>query len=239
MELVRKQIPPILKETAEIRELVPPLLHEVEQIRAQVPSILKESAEIRNQVPSIVDGVNNASTAIELASKEVAASRPVVADLTTQIRITTNAIPPLLDHAEQIVREAEGIGEKAGRSAVTGVVTGVVTSPFALVGDIGRSLTGNDTKVSKHYSDKDYELIEKSVLTLCNGHDIGTSMDWDNPESSSHGTVTLKSIHNTSREQCRTLTVKNMKGGVLLGENEITACRHGSGTWHITKEEHP
>ncbi len=235
VEQIRKQIPPILEETAAIRDLVPPILHEAEKVRAQIPPILKETAAIREQVPSVVEGVHKASAAIEMASKEVATSRPVVTDLTTQIETTTKAIPPMLDHAEQIVDKAEGIGKKAGRGAVTGVVTGIVTSPFALVDDIGKRLTGHNDQVAGQYSDTDYKLIEKTVLKLCHGHDIGTSLDWNNLDNSSHGTVTLKAVHDRGGRQCRTLTVKNMKGGKVLGKNEITACRQDSGKWHITK----
>ena len=235
VEQIRKQIPPILKETAAIRDLVPPILHEAEQLRAQIPPILKESIAIREQVPSVVESVHKASAAIEMAAKEVAASRPVVTDLTVQIETTTQAIPPMLDHAEQIVDKAEGIGEKAGRGIVTGTVTGVVTSPFAVVGNIGRSLTGHSDKVARQYNDTDYKLIEETVLKLCHGHDIGTSMDWNNQDSSSHGTVTLKAAHDSDRRECRTLTVKTMKGEKVLGENEITACRQDGGKWHISK----
>lgn len=35
----------------------------------------------------------------------------------------------------------------------------------------------------------------------------------------------------------RDITVKSMKGGKVLGENEIKACRQDSGEWYITKQE--
>ncbi len=100
---------------------------------------------------------------------------------------------------------------------------------------LGRRLTGRNDRVAKHYSDADYKLIEKTVLKLCHGQDIGTSLDWNNPDNSSHGTVTLKAVHDSGGKECRTLTVKNMKGGKVLGENKITACRQDSGKWYITK----
>ena len=235
VEQIRAQILPILKESAALRDLVPPILHEAGQIRAQIPPILHETKAIREQVPSVVESVNKASDAVVMASKEVEASRPVVTDLTMQIETTTKAIPPMLDHAEQIVNKAEGIGKKAGRGVVTGVVTGIVTSPFAVVGNIGRNLTGHSDKVARQYNDTDYKLIEDTALKLCHSHDIGTSIDWNNPDSSNHGTVTLKAVHDSGRRECRTLTVKTMTGRKVLGKNEITACRQDGGKWYITR----
>lgn len=232
---VSDKVESVIKEFDELRDLIPPILHEVEQIRKQIPPILKETAAIREQVPPVVESMNKASAAVEMAAKEVEASRLVVTDLTMQIETTTKAIPPMLDHAEQIVNKAEGIGKKAGKGVVTGAVTGVVTSPFAVMGNIGRSLTGNNAQVAGKYNDTDYKLIEKTVLKLSHSRDIGTSMDWNNPDSSNHGTVTLKAVDDSGSRECRTLTVKTMTGGKVLGKNDITTCRQDGGKWSITK----
>jgi surface antigen/archaellum component FlaC len=232
---VSDKVESVIKEFDKVRDLVPPILHEAEQIRKQIPPILKETAAIREQVPSVVESIDKASAAVEMASNEVEKSRPVVTELTTQIKNTTQAIPPMLDHAEQIVNSAEGIGNKAGMKVTTGVITGVVTSPFAVMGNIGKNLTGHSDKVARKYNDTDYKLIEDTVLKLAHSSDIGTSLDWNNPDSSNHGTVTLKAVHDSDRRKCRTLIVKSMTGGKTLEKNEITACREDGGKWYITK----
>lgn len=232
---VSEKVESVTGEIDKVRDLVPPILQEVEQVRAQIPAILKETAAIREQVPSVVASLDKASDAVVLASKEVEASRPVVAELTMQIKTTTQAIPPMLDHAEEIVSRAEGIGSKSGRKVVSGAVTGIVTSPFAVVGDIGRILAGNNDQVAGKYNAADYKLIEEAAFVLCHGHDIGTSMDWNNPESPNNGTVTLKSVQERRGKQCCNLNVKTMADGRVLGKNEITICREEGGEWHIEK----
>lgn len=232
---ISDKVESVTGEIDKVRDLVPAILQEVEQVRAQIPAILKETAAIREQVPSVVASLDKASDAVVTASKEVEASRPVVTELTMQINTTTKAIPPILDHAEEIVNKAEGIGSKAGMQVVAGAVTGIVTSPFTVMNDIGRILAGNSDQVAGKYKTADYMLIEEVALTLCHDHNIGTSMEWNNSASSNHGTVTLKSVHDSSRKKCCDLTVKTMTDGKFLGETEITICREDGGEWHIAK----
>ncbi|MFT5728895.1 MAG: surface antigen [Desulforhopalus sp.] len=233
VEKVRISIPPILEETARIRSQIPSIIEQVEKISKSIPSILEETALIRTQIPPVVSGLNKASEAVNTISIEIKESRPVVTDFTQELSTIRQAIPPILDKAEVVIQQAEGVGKEAGKDAVLGAITGIVRSPFALVKNVGKTITGLTGVEAYLHNETDNQLIKEASLKACHSQHVGTMFKWNNPDTSNHGMVTLKAINDKSGEECRTLGVESMIKNNQVKENEVEICRKTGGKWYF------
>ena len=233
VEKVRISIPPILEETARIRSQIPIIIEQVEKIRNSIPSILEETALIRTQIPPVVSGLNKASEAVNTISIEIKESRPVVTDFTQELSTIRQAIPPILDKAEVVIQQAEGVGKEAGKDAVLGAIRGIVSSPFAVVTNVGKTITGLTGVEAYLHNETDNQLIKEASLKACHSQHVGTMFKWNNPDTSNHGVVTLKAINDKSGEECRTLGVESMIKNNQVKENEVEICRKTGGKWYF------
>ena len=233
VEKVRITIPPILEETARIRSQIPIIIEEVEKIRNSIPSILEETALIRTQIPPIVSGVNKASEAVNTISIEIKESRPVVTDFIQELSTIRQAIPPILDKAEVVIQQAESVGKEAGKGAVLGAITGIVSSPFAVVKNLGKTITGLTGVEAYLHNETDNQLIKEASLKACHSQQVGTMFKWKNPESSNHGVITLKAINDRGDKECRSLSVESTFPNSDVKENEVEICRKTGGKWYL------
>lgn len=233
VEKVRTSIPPILEETARIRSQIPIIIEQVEKIRSSIPPILEETALIRTQIPPIVSGVNKASDAVNSISLEMRESRPVVTDFTQELNAIRQEIPPLLDKANAVVQQAEGVGKEAGKGAVIGAITGIVSSPFAVAKNVGRTITGLTGVDAYLHNETDKQLIKAASLKACHSQHVGTMFKWKNSKTSNHGVVTLKAINDRGDEECRSLGIKSTLSNNDVKENDVEICRKTDGNWYF------
>ena len=237
VEQTRQLVPPILEEVEQIRLQIPPVLTEVKQTRQQIPPILKEVEAVRKEIPAVLKSADQAVDALAGVSKQVEATRPLIEQALDQVEITRESIPPMLDRADAMIDKARTAGKEASSGAVTGFFKGLITTPFALVGDAGKAITGMSAEELKQYSDKDFDLIEIAALDLLNNGERNDSRELNNPDSGFSGTVKLVSID--SREEdfttidCRTLQMEAYKDGARTKTVNKTFCREEGSGWEF------
>lgn len=244
---IKEFIPPILDETGRIRELVPDILEEVAATRESIPPVLKEVAATRETIPLILDEVSATRKAVppildevEKTRKELPAILKTVDNATTtlnntnkEIEATRNAINPALDRAEAMIADAKTIGKKTTEGAITGVVTGVVKTPFSLLG-FGPSSPEDDVTGLSAFSDKDKKIAENALakLTL---KPVGSTQEWNNPETGLSGKITYVSDYESKGKDCVVLRNQAMKGGKQIVNKQFGMCRDENDAWKLDK----
>ena len=234
---IRDLIPDILHEIEETRKLVPPILKEVEQTRQQVPPILKEVEAVRKEMPAVLKSAEKASNAVLVMSDEIKATRPLIPKVLKEFETTRESIPPLLDRADAMIDRARVAGQEASSGAVSGFFKGLITTPFTLVGDAGKAVTGMSDEEIKQLTDKDLDLIETTALYLLNNGAKGEIKEISNADSGF--SATLKLVSESTREEdftteeCRTLFYDGYKNGKRLKTVNKTFCKEDGGGWDL------
>ncbi len=237
---IRQLIPDILKEVEETRKQIPPILEQVEQTREQIPPILKEVEAIRKELPAVLKSADKASDAVVVISKQVEETRPLIPKVLKEVETTRESIPPLMDRADQMIDKARVAGQEAGAGAVTGLFKGIITTPFALVGDAGKSIMGSVEADLTKYTEKDIALLEAALLDLLNNGKRGDARQWNNPESKSHGTLKLTRIYpddEHENRECRTVQSKSFDTEGALRDVSRSFCKNEEGKWYKKDKE--
>jgi len=238
IEATRKLIPPILKEVEQTRKMIPPILDEVAQTRKQIPAVLKESEAIRGDLPAILASADKASAAVTDVAKQVEATRPLIPKVIKEIETTRESIPDMMDRADVLIEKARVAGKEASQGAVTGFFKGIILAPFALVGDVGKSIIGLSESEAKKLNDTDFNLIEQAVLELLNTGSKGEQREWKNPGNSTHGVVSLINIYEKddfSELECRTLELKLYKDNEEMQDANRSFCKDDEGKWDFAE----
>jgi hypothetical protein len=248
---IRKLIPDILHEVEQTRLLVPPILEEVEQTRLQIPPILdqvertsqyippvlKEVEAVRKEMPAMLKSADKASNAVVTASNEIKATRPLIEDVVQEIETTREAIPPLLDRAEGMIDQARVAGQEASSGAVTGFFKGLITTPFKLVGDAGKSITGMSDEEFNKLTQQERDLIEVTALYLLNNGKRGETKQIGEAGSGFSATLKLLDIEiveeDFTESECRTLQYEGYKDGERLKTANRTFCSEEGGGWDL------
>lgn len=234
---IRELIPDILHEVEETRKLVAPILKEVEQTRQQIPPILKQVEAVRKEMPAVLISADKASNAVVLMSKEVKATRPLVPQVLKEVETTRESIPPMLDRADAMIDKARVAGQEASTGAVTGFFKGLITTPFTLVGDAGRQITGMSEEEMRDYTEKDFELIEAAALLLLNNGTKGDIKKIKNPDSGLSGSIKLVSMETIEEDftvlGCRTLQIETYKNDERIKTVNRTFCKEEGGGWDL------
>ncbi len=234
---IRQLIPDILHEIEQTRQLVPPMLREIEQTRQQIPPILKQVEAVRGDIPAVLQSTDKASDAVVTAAREIEATRPLVPEVLKQVEITREAIPPMLDRADAMIDKARTAGTEASSGAVTGFFKGLITTPFVIVGDVGKSLTGMSDEEAEDYTDRDFEIIEAAALDLLNHGKRGDIRVVSNPDSGM--STNFKLVAETIEEEdfvtveCRTLQMESYIDGERTKTANRTFCREEGGGWDL------
>lgn len=237
IEQTRKLVPPILKEVEQTRLQIPPILNEVEQTRQQIPPVLKEVEAVRKEIPSVLKSADKASNAVVVMSNEIEATRPLIPKVLQEVETTRESIPPLLDRADAMIDRARVAGQEASSGAVSGFFKGLITTPFTLVGDAGKAVTGMSDEEIKQLTQKDLDLIETAAIYLLNNGVKGDTKEISNPDSGFSATIKL--VSESTREEdfttveCRTLFYDGYKNGERLKTVNRTFCKEEGGGWDL------
>lgn len=233
----RKLVPPILEEVKQTRLHIPPILEQIEQTREQIPPILKEVEAVRKELPAVLKSADKASNAVVVMSKEIKATRPLVPQILKEVETTRESVPPMLDRADAMIDKARDAGQEASSGAVTGFFKGLITTPFKLVGDAGRKITGMSDEEMKQYTEKDFDLIEAAVLLLLNNGKKGDIKQINNPDSGFSATLKLVSVETKEEDftvlECRTLTFNAVKHDEKVKTVNRVFCKEEGGGWDI------
>jgi hypothetical protein len=237
VEEIRKLVPPILEEVEQTRLQIPPILREVEQTRQQIPPILKEVEAVRKEMPAVLKSADNASSAVVVMSKEIEATRPLIPEVLKEVETTRESIPPMLDRADAMIDKARVAGQEASSGAVSGFFKGLITTPFTLVGDAGKAVTGMSDEEIKQLTDKDLDLIETTALYLLNNGAEGEIKEISNPDSGFSATLKLVSESTIEEDfttvECRTILYDGYTNGKRLKTVNRTFCKEEGGGWDI------
>ena len=234
---IRELVPPILAEVEQTRLHIPPILEEVAQTREQIPPILKEVEAVRNEMPAVLKSADKASDAVVAMSREIEATRPLVPEMLKEVETTRESIPPMLDRVDGMIEQARTAGQEASCGAVTGFFKGLITTPFKLVGDAGKTITGMSDEEIKLFTEKDLDLIEATVIGILNNGKRGDIEEMNNPGSGFSGSVKLVSIDNREEDfttiDCRTLQMEAYKDGERIKTVNRTFCMEEGDGWDI------
>ena len=239
VEQTRKLVPPFLEQVEQTRLQIPPILEEVAKTREQIPPILREVEAVRKELPAVLKSADKASDAIVAVSKEIKETRPLVPEILKEVETTRESIPPMLNRADAMIDKARVAGQEASSGAVTGFFKGLITTPFKLVGDAGKTITGMSDEEIKQFTEKDLDLIEASVLYILNNGKKGDVRELNNPDSGFTGTIKLVSIDTREEDfttiDCRTLQMEANKHGERIKTVNRTFCKEEGGGWDINE----
>ena len=90
-----------------------------------------------------------------------------------------------------------------------------------------------DAPIAKMNS-ADFGLMSKAADKALTDAKDNESINWQNPETGSRGTLTPLSTYKAHNTTCRKLKLFNEAGGVSAS-NEIDCCLAGDGKWKILK----
>jgi uncharacterized protein YoxC len=237
IEQTRLLVPPILEEVEQTRLQIPPILEQVERTNQQIPPILQEVEAVRKDLPAVLKSADKASGAVVTASNEIKATRPLIEDVVKEIETTREAIPPLLDRADGMIDKARVAGQEASSGAVTGFFKGLITTPFTLVGDAGKSITGMSDEEMEKLTQQDRELIEVTALYLLNNGSRGETKSIGETNSGFSATMKLVDIEITEEDftetECRTLQYEGYMDGNRLKTVNRTFCKEEGSGWDM------
>ncbi len=235
VEQTRKLVPSILEEVAQTREQIPPILKQVEQTRRQIPSILSEVKAVRKELPAVLASADKASLAVIDVAKEIEAARPLIPQVLHEVEITRESIPPMLDRADDMISKARVAGQEASSGAVSGFFKGLITTPFVLVGDAGKKISGMSDKEMKNHTDADFKLLEAAARDLLNTGKEGDTREVNNADSGYAAKIKLLLKYtkegDLSTYECRTLQIESFKNGNKVKSVKKSLCKNDDDKW--------
>jgi len=236
--LITEAMPPIVDEVGKIRKTVPPILAEVEKIRKTIPSILTRVDAVQAQVnelekdlPLIAETVNTAAAAMNNVADGVEATLPLVEQVLKESEAIRGEIPDTLNRVETIVANAHDIVNRASQDVVTGVVKGVITSPFQLLKEAGKSISGS-LFTTREITKKDETRVVKATTTLLHNLEL-ESVTWSNPKSGNSGKISIQKAFKDSGTSCVALRFDvNLKSGKKESTDK-NVCLAEDGSWQV------
>jgi surface antigen len=158
----------------------------------------------------------------------------LIPDLLKEIETTRESIPVMMKQADILIDKARVASKEASQGAVTGLFKGIITAPFVLVSDVGKAISGVSGEQAKAFSEKDFDMIENTSLSLLANGSEGDVVNWKNPDTGNYGTVKLVSIYTRgefAEYECRTLRIKSFNNDREISNAERSLCRNDEGKW--------
>ena len=234
----RTQTPDLLDQVENTSAKIAPVIHEIAAIRQTIPPILDQVEATRKEIPAILSSVDNISEAANAIAQETGEVRALMPDILAELQKTREAIPGMLEQADQVAGKAQKAAKNAGKRAAGGMIEGIVTSPFTIVGDLGKSITSAlGLKNTKGLTGEDFELIRANVLTVLEDEDIGSTTTWENPEEKNRGTATLNRRFENDGQTCKEIRVKLWERKKKIHDVLLEMCEQEDGMWIETSRK--
>jgi surface antigen len=232
----RTQAPHLLVQVEQTSEKITPVINEIAKIRQTIPPILYQVEASRKEMPAILSSIDKVSEAGDAIAKEVGEVRVLMPDILAELQKTREAIPGMLEQADQVAGKAQKAAKNVGKKAAGGVIEGIMTSPFTIVGDLGKSITSTlRLKDTKGLAREDFELIRANVLVILEDEEIGSTVTWENPEEKNRGTATFIRRFEQNDLSCKEIRVKIWTRKKKIHDDLLEMCRQEDGTWIETK----
>jgi hypothetical protein len=89
------------------------------------------------------------------------------------------------------------------------------------------------------FNDEDVRILRATALSLLDDGVLGQSRDWNNPNSTAHGTLTIVKVFKSAEGfSCKSLRVENNASG-LQNRATYPVCEVHSGDWKIHTQAKP
>jgi hypothetical protein len=186
----------------------------------------------RKEIPTILSSINNVSEAASAIAQETGEVRAIMPDILAELQKTREALPGILEQAEQVADKAQQTAKDVGKRAGSGVVKGIIGSPFYILGDVSKSVASHlGLKNTKGLTREDFELIRANVLTVLESDDIDSTITWENPDEKNRGTVTLVRQFERDGRICKEIRVKLWARKKKIHDVLLEMCPQDDGTW--------
>jgi surface antigen len=139
------------------------------------------------------------------------------------------------------LQSCESMNKQGGGTLIGGVAGGLLGSQFGKgegqllatgVGALAGALAGG--QIGKTMDEYDRQMLEKSSRQALEFSPSGNSVEWKNPDSGNHGSITPTKTFKESGRYCR----EYIQEVVIGGEKKKAygqACRQPDGSWKIIK----
>ena len=244
---IEELIPPILEEVAAVRKTVDGLVAEVQSTREALPELLADleliTRQIENttgQLPAVIDPlveeVGKSREVIPDILKEIENTNATIGNAVAEIQLTREAIPGIMDRADQIVAHAGEVGVNAGKGAVTGMLGGLITAPFGVVGGIGKGVSGLfSSEVADAATPEDLEIVRNKLLDIAENGNVGDVVTWENRKSSNKGKITLLKKFSVNDQECREVKIEADVKGKAVETTTLSGCKQPDGSWIVAQ----
>jgi surface antigen len=103
---------------------------------------------------------------------------------------------------------------------------------------------GPSVRDSATLTQSDIAIVQPLVRQGLTGKPNGTTLPWNNPQTSNSGTVTLLQAFPSSGKQCRRVKYHVVNGGknssgIRPADYVLTSCQLADGTWHLDSSAQP
>lgn len=86
----------------------------------------------------------------------------------------------------------------------------------------------------RFFTDKDWELAKDAAREALNNREDGQVVEWNNPDSNNHGSLTPNATRTKDGRTCRDLVIKNYANN-LEGGATYEFCQKPDGKWGTTQ----
>jgi surface antigen len=241
------QIAPVLENVTEVEHLIPPIIEEMAAVRKTVDKAVVEVGNTREAVPGILadlelvtreveNTVGQLPGVIDPVLVEVGKTRETIPDILEEVRLTREAMPVLMDRADQLIANAGKAGQQVGKGAMTGMVGGIISMPFGIVGGIGKGVAGlAGLEGNAAVTDEDLGLLREKLLDLAENGEEGDVATWKNSKTSNSGKITLLRKYVENDQECREAKIETFIKGQDAQVQTISGCKQADGSWAATQ----
>ena len=266
LQTVDSQLPSILKESAEIRSQVADTTQVVDSINQKVPDLLlqvKETTavlaayeaqlpniiaqlELANEnigvvtptLPDMIESSNQMSTAISETNESVKRLTPLIPQVLDEIAATRQALPGLLDRADNLVASAKDVGSQTTQGAVSGIFTGLLKAPVTILGTLASPFVQIfDEQITESLTKDEYSHINQAIETAWQSSDNNLPVYW----TSARGNKGSVSITERRANNCFTATIAievNVKKQTKADTKHLHMCRIDEGEFEADRQPH-
>lgn len=230
------QLPHLLDQVEITSEKLSPIMKEISEISQTIPPILDQAEATRNEIPAILSSVDKISGAANTLSEEVGEIRLLMPKILSEVQKTREAIPGMLEQADRVVSKVEKVAKDTGKGVGSGLVKGIVSSPFSIVGDLGKSVASRlGLKNTEGLTGEDFELIRANMIAVLESNEIDSTISWENPDEKNNGTITLNRQFERNGRICKEIRVKIWTRKKKIHDVLLEMCPQEDGTWIETK----
>lgn len=119
-------------------------------------------------------------------------------------------------------------------AVILAIVCGSLVTTASAVGD----LQWLKNAPVRSFTDADWSLLKATAEDALNNAEDGQAVEWSNPDSKNHGSVTPVTTKTIDGRTCRDLLIRNYAGN-LEGGGTYEYCQQPDGSWGVSRVTPP